>query len=160
MDWVRLYHDMPALSHDGIVLADAIFFVAQQKRTHRPPWREIELKSGLSRKKYLAAFMELEDCGIVSATFPSVIPAIEGYNWSKEWTGRIPWPKWAVVRARIFTRDGHRCTYCGASGVSLECDHVVPISKGGSNKDENLVAACIKCNRSKRDKTPDEWMAA
>lgn len=47
--------------------------------------------------------------------------------------------------------------YCGARGVPLECDHVFPISKGGSNEDDNLVAACVPCNRSKGANTPEQW---
>lgn len=40
---------------------------------------------------------------------------------------------------------------------SFYIDHVVPISKGGSNEDTNLVTACLPCNRSKRDKLVSEW---
>lgn len=71
--------------------------------------------------------------------------------------GRLPIPEWMGVRARIFERDDYTCQYCGARGVPLECDHVFPISKGGSNEDDNLVAACVPCNRSKGAKTPEQW---
>ena len=71
--------------------------------------------------------------------------------------GRLPTPEWVGVRTRIFARDDYTCQYCGARGVPLECDHVFPISKGGSNEDDNLVAACVPCNRSKGAKTPEQW---
>ncbi len=64
---------------------------------------------------------------------------------------------WRKIRERIFGRDDYTCTYCGSRGVRLECDHVIPISRGGSNDDHNLVTACFKCNRSKRDKLVSEW---
>lgn len=64
---------------------------------------------------------------------------------------------WAEIRLAIFTRDNFTCTYCGDRGGKLECDHVHPVSKGGSNDFENLTTACFTCNRSKRDKTLDEW---
>ena len=35
-------------------------------------------------------------------------------------------------------------------------DHVVPIAKGGSNEDENLVMACRECNCKKGTKTLEE----
>jgi len=44
---------------------------------------------------------------------------------------------------------GHRCAYCLASGVSLEREHVVPISRGGSDVPDNVVPACRCCNLTK-----------
>lgn len=65
---------------------------------------------------------------------------------------------WKVIRIRIFERDDFTCQYCGVRGVDLECDHVLPVSRGGSSDDDNLVTACKPCNRSKRAKTPAEWL--
>lgn len=67
---------------------------------------------------------------------------------------------WRSIRERIFKRDGYSCQYCGATGARLECDHVVPVARGGGHGDENLVTACFECNRSKRDKLPEEWVRA
>lgn len=57
------------------------------------------------------------------------------------------------VRYNILKRDGFICQYCGASGdeKSLEIDHVVPISKGGTNDEQNLLTSCRDCNRGKSD---------
>jgi uncharacterized protein with PIN domain len=55
----------------------------------------------------------------------------------------------------VLARDGYRCQYCGitvADGATLEVDHKVPLSRGGSDRVSNLIAACRDCNRSKRDK--------
>ena len=61
-------------------------------------------------------------------------------------------------RKNIYTRDGHRCMYCGRaySGESLTLDHVIPRSRGGRNEWGNLVSACKRCNHSKADRTPEE----
>lgn len=67
---------------------------------------------------------------------------------------------WRSIRNRIFERDDYTCKYCGERGKKLECDHVVPVSRGGSHEDSNLVTACFSCNRSKRDKLVSEWKAA
>jgi hypothetical protein len=67
-------------------------------------------------------------------------------------------PVWSAIRARIFARDDYACRYCGGRGGRLECDHVVPVSLGGSHEDSNLVTACFDCNRSKRAKTVAEWL--
>jgi 5-methylcytosine-specific restriction endonuclease McrA len=46
-----------------------------------------------------------------------------------------------------------RCVYCQTLFTlsSLTIDHVVPISKGGTNNIHNLVLACRDCNHSKGD---------
>ena len=81
---------------------------------------------------------------------------IAAWDIYSRWMYRLPWTEWAVVRLYIFQRDNFTCRYCGASGVALECDHVIPVSKGGSNEKSNLVTSCRTCNRTKADKTPEE----
>jgi len=73
---------------------------------------------------------------------------------------RPPSHVWRAIRDRIFARDDYTCQYCGERGKKLECDHVVAVAKGGSHDDQNLTTACIACNRSKRDKSVEEWRAA
>ena len=62
---------------------------------------------------------------------------------------------WAVG---VFERDDFTCQYCGKRGGDLECDHVIPVARGGGHETTNLVTACAPCNRSKRDRTPEEWL--
>lgn len=69
---------------------------------------------------------------------------------------RLAGVEWAIIRDRIFARDNYTCRYCGDRGGKLECDHVFPVSRGGGHEDDNLVTACLPCNRKKRDRTPDE----
>ena len=71
--------------------------------------------------------------------------------------GRPPIAEWRVIRARIFARDDYTCGYCGRRDGRLECDHIVPVSRGGSNEDDNLVTACRSCNRAKHAKLVEEW---
>jgi len=55
-------------------------------------------------------------------------------------------------RWSIFSRDGFRCHYCGATpddGIKLVLDHIIPIAKGGNNADNNLITACNLCNSGK-----------
>jgi hypothetical protein len=52
------------------------------------------------------------------------------------------------VRIEVWRRDGGICARCG-SRDSLEYDHIVPVSKGGSNTSRNIELLCEKCNRSK-----------
>jgi len=54
-------------------------------------------------------------------------------------------------RFTVFKRDGFACQYCGRTppAVTLEVDHITPVSKGGDNDEVNLVTACFDCNRGK-----------
>jgi hypothetical protein len=65
--------------------------------------------------------------------------------------------EWAAIRSAIFARDDFTCRYCGARGGRLECDHVIPVSKGGASTPDNLVTACFDCNRSKGAKRLHQW---
>lgn len=55
------------------------------------------------------------------------------------------------TRYEVFERDGYTCQYCGAKApnVELHVDHIVPVSKGGTNDLSNLVTACAECNLGK-----------
>lgn len=72
---------------------------------------------------------------------------------------RLPNSEWERLRLTVFERDSYTCQYCGHREGELECDHVEPISQGGTNELGNLVTACRTCNRSKRDKQLDQWRA-
>ncbi|MBI1900053.1 MAG: HNH endonuclease [Planctomycetia bacterium] len=54
------------------------------------------------------------------------------------------------VRQRVWQRYGGRCAECG-SDQYLEFDHVVPVSRGGSNSDANVQLLCRRCNLAKSD---------
>lgn len=64
------------------------------------------------------------------------------------------------IRFEVFKRDGFLCSYCGRTppDVTLECDHIEPVSKGGGDQMTNLITACFDCNRGKTniplDKAP------
>lgn len=54
-------------------------------------------------------------------------------------------------RFEIFKRDEFTCQYCGSfpPNVLLHLDHIIPVSKGGSNDEDNLITACEACNLGK-----------
>lgn len=56
-------------------------------------------------------------------------------------------------KAGAKARDGV-CAYCG--GAAETVDHVLPRSRGGGSGWLNLVAACLRCNHRKADRTPAE----
>lgn len=65
---------------------------------------------------------------------------------------------WKEIVKQVFLRDNYTCQYCGKVGGKLEADHIIPFSKGGTDDMDNLVTACRKCNRQKRDKSVEEFL--
>lgn len=71
---------------------------------------------------------------------------------------RAPGPKArlpisATKRVAIFARDGYQCVRCGSKEPELlSLDHIIPVSKGGSDDAENLRTFCRSCNSSKGTK--------
>jgi 5-methylcytosine-specific restriction endonuclease McrA len=60
-------------------------------------------------------------------------------------------------RRSILLRDRFRCQYCGERFESHELtfDHVIPRSVGGQTVWENILSACVECNKRKRDTLPN-----
>jgi len=52
------------------------------------------------------------------------------------------------VRQKVLDRDGGCCQECGDE-ENLAVDHIMPISKGGSDCMDNLQILCRACNSSK-----------
>lgn len=80
--------------------------------------------------------------------YPSVIRIPRFY--------RLPYQMIDLSRKNIMRRDSFKCQYCGSRTHNMTIDHVIPKSRGGNESWENLVAACIRCNNRKGNRTPDE----
>jgi hypothetical protein len=72
-------------------------------------------------------------------------------------TPRLPDKEWWPLRNYILERDNYVCRYCGDSAERMCADHVVPLSRGGTNDEDNLVSCCLPCNSSKCDRLLEEW---
>ena len=61
------------------------------------------------------------------------------------------------VAHRVRAAARNRCGYCLSPQhlvmARIEIEHIVPVSKGGSNEETNLWLACPLCNRYKADRT-------
>ena len=69
---------------------------------------------------------------------------------------KVPYKEITLNRKNIFQRDNNQCQYCGYSGKNLSVDHILPRSRGGLDSWENVTTACLRCNVSKGNKTPEE----
>ncbi len=68
----------------------------------------------------------------------------------------VPYKEMSLTRRNILERDQHICQYCRAKNGQLTLDHIIPRSRGGQDTWENLVAACVRCNVKKGNRTPKE----
>lgn len=65
---------------------------------------------------------------------------------------------------RMYDEQEGQCIYCGIRlyldiPKDVHVDHIIPLSKGGTNYPENLYLACGECNQSKNNHDLAEWLA-
>ena len=60
---------------------------------------------------------------------------------------------------RLLKEAGHRCAYCGSplTKRTATADHILPLSRGGTNWIKNIAPACLPCNRQKHAMTAEEF---
>ncbi len=63
------------------------------------------------------------------------------------------------VREYLLEKFNRTCIYCGVKNAPLEVEHIVPKSKGGSNRVSNLTLACVPCNQAKSNLDIREFLA-
>jgi 5-methylcytosine-specific restriction endonuclease McrA len=71
---------------------------------------------------------------------------------------RLPGQAVTFSRRNVAKRDHHSCQYCGSQPgwQDITIDHVIPRSQGGASSWTNCVAACVRCNGRKADRTPEQ----
>ena len=61
------------------------------------------------------------------------------------------------VREYLLEKSGRKCAYCHKTGVPLEMEHILPKSRGGTDRVSNLTMACRPCNQRKGSRTAAEF---
>ena len=71
---------------------------------------------------------------------------------------------WRQIRRAVFERDNYECRVCHSRAGPLECDHIRPVHRGGSDELSNLQTLCRTCHIAKTssENAPDiagrdEW---
>lgn len=62
------------------------------------------------------------------------------------------------AREYLLEKWGRKCAYCNEEDSRLEIDHIIPKSKGGSNRVSNLTIACKDCNRTKANNPLQDFL--
>jgi hypothetical protein len=93
--------------------------------------------------------------GTIGAMVAAALAVVLVYTWRWRNAGRpvaAPAPRREAipqrVRHEVWRRDRGSCVECGSRG-RLEFDHIIPVSRGGSNTTRNIELRCEPCNRRK-----------
>ncbi len=61
------------------------------------------------------------------------------------------------VKEYLLDKWGRKCAYCGKTTVPLEVEHIIPKSRGGTDRVSNLTISCRACNVKKGNQTAEEF---
>lgn len=61
------------------------------------------------------------------------------------------------VREYLLEKWGRKCAYCGKTNVPMEVEHIVPKSRGGTDRVSNLTLSCKECNQKTGTLTAEEF---
>ena len=62
------------------------------------------------------------------------------------------------IRNYLLEKHNRKCFYCGKSVSDFEVEHMLPKSRGGSNRIDNLTLSCHDCNQKKDTLTAEEFI--
>lgn len=88
--------------------------------------------------------------GVISDPIPMPAQHVKEIQ-SEDMSKRIVFPQ--ETRMSVYNQSEGRCVYCGRfiPFDEMTIDHIVPLSKGGTNYEKNLQCCCKECNLMKQD---------
>jgi hypothetical protein len=135
--WLRSISE-PVLISFGVGVWDGKFF-ARSQYLHQDIFRDTDARYTEDEMKLLIMDAFDEERRTFERLKQKMITGTD----TKEARSSIP----EAVRIEVWRRDGGTCR-CG-SRRRLEYDHIIPLSKGGSNTARNIELLCEACNRKK-----------
>lgn len=110
------------------------------------PWQEAVKAVFMDRVNIVSLYDRIVHSPTMSMQLPSVV-SLKRYV--------QPSRRPAFTRFNVFLRDSFECQYCG-DDKDLTFDHLIPRSKGGLTRWDNVVTACAPCNLLKGGRLPRE----
>ena len=110
------------------------------------PWQTAVKAVFLDRVNIVSEY----DRSVRSPSFEMKLPSVVSL---KNYVRPALYP--AFTRFNVFLRDRFTCQYCG-DDQDLTFDHLVPRSRGGMTRWDNVTTACAPCNLLKGGKLPHE----
>lgn len=121
-----------------------------------PPSLRSALASTLTTVNRLMMLFPIARINVESCRFdPRLMhdPTVYGEGYQTSERGRLQ------VREYVLQRDERTCQYCDTRRGPLELDHVVPASRGGGYRIDNLVTSCRSCNQRKGNRDLGDFLA-
>jgi len=81
---------------------------------------------------------------------PHIINETPGWGSNPKKKKKTKGDKWRNKRQKVYDRDGNECVKCGSTD-NLTLDHIIPLSKRGTNGYKKLQTMCYSCNTKKSD---------
>lgn len=121
-----------------------------------PPSVKSTADNIISWIRRLCRWINITNCSIESVRFDTQLmenPEIEGVEYQQ---GTLYGYE---VKEYLLEKYGHTCQYCGGKSNDpiLEWEHMLPRSRGGSDRLKNAALACHNCNQDKGNHTLEEW---
>ena len=80
-------------------------------------------------------------------------PLVFGRGYQVSERGRLQ------VREYVLQRDHRTCQYCDTRRGPMEVDHVIPESRHGAYRIDNLISVCRNCNQQKGNRDLNDFLA-
>lgn len=138
----RLWHREPRFDNRG------------RQKTWLPPSLQHKLDSHVKLVERLKKILPITRTIVEVASFDTQKmqnPEISGVEYQQ---GEL---QGYEVREYLLEKWKRKCTYCKKSNVPLEVEHIVPKSRGGSDRVSNLTISCHECNQKKGNRTAKEF---
>ena len=141
---------LEAMSEKTLILnasAEPLSFISVRRAVILILKDKAEIIEGHQEKRIRSAARELP--------YPLVVRLVKYVKIPRRW-------RTVVTNPILFARDQHTCQYCGRARAELgrkerlTREHVVPISRGGTNTWENVATACSTCNHRKGNRLLEE----
>ena len=128
--------------------------VSTKKEGWLAPSIKHKLEAHLSLIEKIKSLLPISEVIVEVASFDTqkmVNPEISGIEYQQ---GTL---QGYEIREYLLEKFNRTCAYCEKKDVPLEIEHIIPKSRGGSNRVTNLTLSCEKCNKKKDTMTAEEF---